>query len=99
MPDTVRIGPIDYAIAVTDNLHSAEGTKLCGQASYSTQTLRVDSKLPQPFRRIILWHEIVHVIFEQTGQAQDEGVIDAISYALPQILRDNPWLAEFPEAT
>jgi Zn-dependent peptidase ImmA (M78 family) len=100
MPDTVRIGILDYEIRERKGLRQDADPKACGRFNYAEQAIDLETELPQPFKRVVLWHEIVHAILEQSGHCDykhDESLCDALSYALVQILRDNPWLADFPE--
>lgn len=94
LPDlTVRIGVLDYQIRLVDQLRSDDDRKLLGEIDYAAGTIRLDSAMRPAFRAVVLWHEIVHGIVEQTGLEQSEGLANAIAHGVLQVLRDNPWIA------
>lgn len=47
---------------------------------------------------VFLFHEILHGILHQRGQVkadEDEGLINALSYGIVELLRHNPELVEY----
>lgn len=97
MSDTVRVDGITYKIERVENLLDDTGDKrLSGQIKYEDSVIQIDARLKSQWERQVLWHEIFHGIIEQRGiEVKDEDrTVDQLAYAIMQVLRDNPWLAE-----
>jgi hypothetical protein len=88
----LKVGPIVFAISMEEAPKDEFDDGLYGQVNFGKSILRLDKDLDPRFLRTTLWHEIVHVIFEQTGIDQDESMVNRIAYALAQVLDDNPQL-------
>lgn len=92
----VKIGPIKYKIVLVPDLHGG-GKKLFGEVHHGSCEVRLEANNAPPTRRQTLWHEILHVVFEQLGSREiddDEGLVDSMAYVLMQVVQDNKWLAE-----
>lgn len=87
---TIRMGVLDYAVQVEQDLRSSEDSKLYGEILYGAGTIRVDASAKPAFQAVVLWHELVHGLLEQAGQEQSEATCNAIAFGLVQLLRDNP---------
>ncbi len=50
-----------------------------------------------PFQKIAtLWHEMFHAILHNAGHREHpEGILDALSFGVIEILRDNPAMIEW----
>ena len=92
--DTIRIGPIDYAIELVDDLKTEDDEPADGWICYVDGAIRLDTALNPQLRRVTLWHEVLHGILTQTGrQEHDEGLLDALAHGIAQVLRDNGEMA------
>lgn len=92
----IRIGGIDYEVEEVPNLCTEDGTKrLNGHILYDSCRIRIDENLSQQTKSLVMWHEILHGILTHAGvQEQSEAQIEALSYGIVQVLRDNPQLLE-----
>jgi hypothetical protein len=95
--NTIRIGPIDYEIVYVAGLRDGD-LKLDGWFKFPESRILIEEGLSEQARRQILWHEIFHGIFNQFGglseDKKEETVIDALAYAVMNVLRDNPELSK-----
>lgn len=88
MINQVKIGGITYAITRDATLPD---TGFSGQIRYQRCQIVIADNLHPVAARQVLWHEIVHGIMQQAGiQEQPESLVEAISYGVLQVLRDNP---------
>ena len=92
IPDSIRIGGIEYEVQYQDNLRN--GTELCyGYISYddSTITLSTTDGAGHQHQCITLWHEILHGIQEHSGirVENEEEVITMFAKGIYQVLADN----------
>ena len=99
LPSNVKVGPITYAIRVQDNLMAkdddGEDILLFGKVCFATCEITIDSNLAPAMQWQTLWHEIVHIVYDQLGLNKDEGEADGIAYKLLEVLMDNGFL-QFP---
>lgn len=97
--EQIKIGPITYRIEEIAGLYDDDNDRdLFGWFRSDLGAIQLEANLAPAMRRAVLWHEIIHAIFEQSGHKQREPLCDALGYAITQILADNPWLAQPPEA-
>jgi hypothetical protein len=89
--ETIRIGPLDFKYEECEELHD-DGKKLDGWIRYSPCTIKVLAGACDQFKRLVLWHEIIHGILYMTGRDGDEALIDALAGGVMSVLRDNPEL-------
>lgn len=99
IPDKIKIGPVGYTVKEIEDLHRVddEGVKrwLHGHIWFTDSEIRIASDQSQDIKIVSLWHEILHGILNGAGQAeQPEPLIEAISFGLVQLIRDNPVLIE-----
>ena len=92
IPESVRIGGIDYKIEYADNVRI--GDELCyGSISYddSVITLSTNDGTEHQRRCITLWHEILHGIREHAGMKikDEEAIVEMFSKGIYQVLQDN----------
>lgn len=89
--DTVKIGGICYQVEEVKGLKN-ETNELNGEIDYNECKIRLSAgQLPQ-FRRVAIWHEVLHGIAFQAGLGLEEHQIIAISYGVAQVIADNPAL-------
>lgn len=92
IPESVRIGGIEYKIQYQENLRS--GVNLCyGYICYDDSTITLSSTDGAGHQRqcVTLWHEILHGIQEHAGipVENDEEVITMFAKGIYQVLQDN----------
>ncbi len=92
IPESVRIGGVEYAIKYEDNVRL--GNQLCyGVISYddSTITLSTSDATGHQRRCVTLWHEILHGIREHAGMVieNEEEIVEMFSKGIYQVLQDN----------
>lgn len=92
IPESVRIGGVDYKICRKEHLH-ANGSLLYGQIDYDDCEIRLSTTdgLAFDHQCITLLHEIVHGIIENYKIYLDdeEKVVDAFARGLFQVIKDN----------
>lgn len=95
-PEYIQIGPVRFQVVTHKNLCDTDGsTRLDGHIVYSLSQIRLDDDLGPQARRQVTWHEIIHGILTQAGvKKHDEAMIEALTYGLMNVLRDNAWLAK-----
>lgn len=88
----IKVGGMSYDLVPVDSLVSKDKSRILhAEIDYADGQIRYDKDGCPEFQEISFWHETLHAIIEQAGHLEkhDEQVIQAISYALPQIIRDN----------
>jgi hypothetical protein len=91
-PASIRIGPIDFAVDVREDLRE-DDRALDGQIRYGETTIRLHADLAHQAQVQTLLHEVVHGMLTQMGRAKmckDEELVDALAFSLYQVIRDNP---------
>ena len=97
IPETVRIGSIDYKIELTKAPIVLDYKQCNGIIDYTQSKIILDSNtLEQQQLELTLLHEIVHGMLHDRGleEQSNESLVDAIAYALHQLIRDNHSLFE-----
>ncbi len=90
MIDKVKIGAFDYEIKVLPEIWDVEG-EYYGMAEYGLLQIKLSEKEAKEIRVQTLLHEVIHVIMHQAGfREHNEAVIEAMSYGLIAVLRENP---------
>lgn len=92
IPETVRIGSIDYKIELVDTPIILDYKQCNGIIDYTQSKIILDSNtLEQQQLELTLLHEIVHGMLHDRGleEQDNEQLVEALSYALHQLIRDN----------
>lgn len=69
-----------------------------GEVNHLENLIKICSTIPEDKKKIVLLHEIIHVIFQQLGfdeEHDNEHLIDCLANSLYQVLKDNPKLFTF----
>lgn len=69
-----------------------------GEVNHLENLIKICSTIPEDKKKIVLLHEILHVIFQQLGfdeEHDNEHLIDCLANSLYQVLKDNPKLFSF----
>lgn len=103
IPDSVRIGGVEYPIGYVANLRN--GNELAyGHIDYDNCRIELSDTdgTAHEKRCQILWHEILHGIREHAGLEieDEEAVVDMFAKGIYQVLQDNGGrLFDLKEAT
>jgi len=65
---------------------------LLGQINHREQIIRIRNDISEERKKVVLLHEVLHAIFQQTGfneEHNDEHLIESLSIALYQVFKDN----------
>ena len=92
MINHINIGPMKYTVMDVDGLvdNTCDPPKnLDGWVKYRDATIEVETHLSPEYRPLVVWHEVMHVLFEQLGAVQDEGFINALSYKVAETVGRN----------
>lgn len=92
--EKIEIGGITYPVECIKDLRDGD-TKLDGHTIHRPFSIRLEDKLCEQGKRVVLWHEVLHAIVAQAGikhRDEYEQPLDALAYGLVQVLRDNPGL-------
>lgn len=91
----VKIGPISYEVIHAHDLHSNDRVKLDGWIRYNTSEILIEGDLGAQRSLQVLWHEVVHGLFEDAGIDQpDEQVVTAVGNRLIELIRNNAELVK-----
>ena len=94
IPESVRIGGIDYQVCQTSRLNN--GKQICyGHIDYEKAQIELNPDVcnsPQ-FQGQVLWHEVLHGIANHANLSIDSGIeeniIDTFAKGIYQVLQDN----------
>lgn len=90
----VKVGGILYEVETIFNLYDGKD-ELDGWICYDESKIKLEAKLSNQLRRVVLWHEIIHAILTHAGYTKhSEQMIEALSHGIVMVLRDNPQLKE-----
>lgn len=106
MIDAVKIGIITYEVAEANrttappDVFKSEKVDdwVLGEIFYGKAKIYIDDEQSEQTKPTTLMHEIMHGILVQTGQYkanENEGLINALSFSLVQLIRDNPELIAY----
>lgn len=98
IPNTVRIGSVDYTVELSEKPVVFDYKQCNGLIDFSQSKIVLDAKtLEQQQLEITFLHEVVHgMLHDRNLEEQDnEQLVEALAYALHQLIRDNPNLFEF----
>lgn len=94
IPDSIRIGGVEYKICFEDNLRN--GAKLLyGQVSFEDAEIKISNSdgSSHQFRCITLIHEVLHAIANHANldveKADKEQIVDTFAKGLYAVLQDN----------
>ncbi len=107
LPSRVKIGPIIFQIVQEKEptAQDAEGNAVpvFGKIMFKKAVITIDEELEPATKWQCFLHEIIHGLMETIGMAPadggtDEGMVDALAYALLGFMLDNYWLvrSDFP---
>lgn len=90
MPESVRVGPFVYEVAVEDKpfVGSDETTVLCGEADHNGGRIRVMKAAPRRMF-VTLWHEVLHACDEVAGTGLSEDQGNRLAPIVAGVLIDN----------
>ena len=77
-----NIGGHTYKVSETTLEKNAEGKSLLGMHDVKNNTILVDKDMTHSRKVETFMHEVIHVIFSNTGCDHDERSIDALSNGL-----------------
>tara|TARA_R100000742_G_C4242604_1_gene62043 strand:+ start:535 stop:825 length:291 start_codon:yes stop_codon:yes gene_type:complete len=80
-----EIGGHTYKVNETTLEKTVEGKSLLGMHDVKTNTILVDEAMTHSRKVETFMHEVIHVIYSNTGCDHDEGTIDALSNGLLQL--------------
>jgi len=80
-----EIGGHTYKINETTLEKNEEGKSLLGMHDVKTNTILVDKEMTHSRKVETFMHEVIHVIYANTGCDHDERAIDALSNGLLQL--------------
>lgn len=105
MISRIQIGPMTYQVKFSEDLHrddDEEGIvhKYDGLHESFNQLIEIRSTNAPTYQLVVLLHEIMHDIYTVAGHREDhpEDFIDAVSYGLVELFRQNPDLISFVQA-
>lgn len=98
LPYSVKIGPIQYTIVYDDTLVKVDN--LLGNIDETTGIITLQSEINNYMMIRILMHEIIHGIFDATGESkyneeEYEPFVERISTALADTLINSPELLKY----
>ncbi len=94
LPETVRIGPYDYAVQLEEKVLGDQNQELYGHIIYGPQQIKIQSGLSAERTAAIFFHEVLHGIDELLSIGLSEKQVARLAPALLTFLRDNKLLRE-----
>lgn len=94
LPETVRIGPYDYAVQVEDKPLGDRNEALYGHIIYGPQVVKIQGGLSMERTLAILLHEAIHGIDEYMRIGLSEKQTTRLATGMTAFLRDNHLLRE-----
>ena len=94
IPDNIRVNGVDYTVKEVPIAEIISDDRLClGMVDHDQCVVRVtnDRECYQK-RCITLWHELMHIVFEQAQLelgADEEKIVECAARGVYQILQDN----------
>lgn len=91
LPESIRIGGVEYKVIVETRLNDGE-RMLAGQIRHMDCEIAIAEDCGHEYKCLSLWHEIMHGIEEQAqldlGEDR-ERIIEAFARGVYQVLQDN----------
>jgi hypothetical protein len=98
LPGSVRIGPFDMALSLSDFPPDGDGVTF-GQFSGSNQSIDLSSALRNGrIAADTLLHEITHALWwcaALSDKDKEERTVAVLATGWAQVFRDNPWLHDW----
>ena len=93
LPSKIKIGSFDVYLSSKEGLSDIAGDE--GSYHASKQLIVLDETIvhqSNAYSCLLVWHEILHVIFEQYALKglEEENIVNGFSQGIVQVLRDNP---------
>ena len=95
IPESVRIGSIDYKVIFTDEILAVGGHMVYGLIEYDKHNIKIKNGITdsQGIESTLL-HEIMHGITHERNftydKNDDEGITEELARGLHQLIKDNP---------
>ncbi len=86
---TVFVGPVAYHVLEAKDLADGDHT-LWGQIDYGAGEILIDPETAPDYRRVLIWHEVLHAILAHAGQKLEEETIQALAYGIVSLIDSNP---------
>jgi hypothetical protein len=96
LPDKIKIAGLMYDVNILPDIDE-DNSNVDGKILYSKCEIRLKAGGASDYMQYVLWHEIMHGIFEANGIKQEDATVDRIARTLYQVICDNPEL--FKEVT
>lgn len=100
IPDKVRVGSIDYDVAVGEEPLLINGVQALGYCDYMNSKIKLDKSIQGDQQlEVTFLHELIHSMFNDSKidlvnygleYEQMEYIVDSLAYSLHQVIRDNP---------
>jgi len=95
IPETVRIGSMDYSVKRTDEIIIVDNKKCKGDINYLSKEIRISNEIKNTQdNEVTLLHEICHgIVYERNFTYKDndeETITEELARGLHQVIRDNP---------
>lgn len=89
IPETLRIGPYNYAVQFSEKVIGDHNEALYGHIIFESQLVKIQSGLSPERTAAILLHEAIHGIDEYMGIGLNEEQTKRLATGLLAFLRDN----------
>lgn len=89
----VKIGAVPHVVA-----YGEKSDEYDGSITHSQQLIEIVNNMKPYVETVSLWHEIFHSVMKQSGHTDwrmDEDLMEVLSYAVVQLIRDNPQLVDY----
>lgn len=96
IPDCISICGIKFKIEQVNCVNKGEGGYTLGKIDFSTDVIQLDVDLPEDKKLQVLIHEILHAVFDLTGNQEigdDEKTVQGVATALYCLVKENKLLS------
>lgn len=94
IPESVRIGSMDYKIIITDEVLIVNHEECSGLINYVEHLIKISNNQDVQGFEATLLHEVMHGITHERNfiydKNDDESITEELARGLHQLIKDNP---------
>lgn len=97
MPKKIKVGGHTYTVREWDRRGARERNRW-SETSHRDLTIDIDEDCPEPRRKEVLLHEVLHCVCNEWAidtRDGEEKVVTAMALGLVAVMRDNPALLKW----
>jgi len=92
---TIRVYFSDRKVDVYEKTDRGKRDGYCqGYCDRGTDEVFIRSSLSDALKRICLWHELGHLVYDSLGSLSDESLVEINARLIDEIIFRNKWVRE-----